>query len=77
MIILQSDYPSASIVSNMNSPSQDHQHHVDISPTSPDVLSFLSPSFPIESCDASNHVDKKKKKMNIQNNKDKQETKYQ
>ena len=54
--------PSALIVSNPNSPSQEHQHHVDISPSSLDVSSSLSPSFPIETCDASNQVDKKKKK---------------
>ena len=69
--------PSAPIVSNTKSPSQEHQHHVDLSPSSPNVSSSLSPSSPIKSCEASNQVDKKKKKRNIKKKKYKREIKYQ
>ena len=69
--------PSAPIVSNPNSPSQYHQHHVDISPSSPDVSSSLYSSLCIESYDASNQVDKKNKKRNIKKKKNKQTTKSQ
>ena len=60
--------PSALIISYPSSPSQEHQHHVDLSPSSPYVYYSFSPSFPVESCDASNQVDKKKKKRKIKKN---------
>ena len=67
--------PNSPIVSNPISPSQEHQHHVDLSPSSPYVYYSFSPSFPVESCDASNHVDKNNKKKKIKKKKDKQGTK--
>ena len=41
------------------------------------MYSSLSPSFPIESCEASNQVDNKNKKMKIKKKRDKQEIKSQ
>ena len=46
--------PSALIVSNPNAPSQEHQHHVDLSPSSTYVSSPLSPSSLVKSCNTSN-----------------------
>ena len=46
--------PSEPIVSNHNSPSQENKHHVDISPSSPNVSSSLSPTSPVKSNEASN-----------------------
>ena len=54
--------PSAPIISNPNSPLQENQHHVDISPSSIDVSSPISPSSLVKICDISNKVDKTKKK---------------
>ena len=54
--------PSTLVASNPNPSSQENQPHVDPSPSSPDVYSPVSPSSPIESCNTSSQVDKKKKK---------------
>ena len=66
---------SALIHSNPKYPSEEHQYHVDLSPSSLDVYYSLSPSSPIKICEVINHVDKKNKKRNIQKKKDKQEIK--
>ena len=47
------------------SPSQENQYHVDLSLSLLDVYSSLSPTSPLKICEASNPMDKKKKKMNI------------
>ena len=45
--------PCTQIVSNPNPSSQEHQPHVDPSPSSPDVYSPVSPSSPVKSCSTS------------------------
>jgi hypothetical protein len=51
---------------------QEHQPHVDPSPSSPVQSSSLSSSSPSERSEASNQVDKKKKKRKIKKKKNKQ-----
>ena len=63
--------PCRPIYSYPNPSSQEHQPHVDPSPSSPDVSSPFSPSSPIESCSTSSQVDNKKKKRKIKKNKNK------
>ena len=69
--------PCTPAASDPNPSSQEHQPHVDPSPSSPDVSSPISTSSPIESCSTSIQVDKKKKKRNIKKKKNKQTTKSQ
>ena len=45
--------PCTPVTSNPNPSSQEHQPHVDPSPSSPDVSSPVSTSSPVESCSAS------------------------
>ena len=54
--------PCTPVVSDPNPSSQEHQPHVDPSPSSPNVSSPISPSSLVESCSTSSQVDKKKKK---------------
>ena len=61
--------PCTPVSSNPNPSSQEHQPHVDPSPSSPDVSSPIYPSFLVESCSTSSQVDKKKKKRNIKKKK--------
>ena len=61
--------PCTLVASDPNPSSQEHQPHVDPSPSSPDVSSPISPSSPVESCSTSSQVAKKKKKRNIKKNK--------
>ena len=56
---------------------QEHQPHVDPSPSSPDVSSPIPPSSPVESCSTSSQVDKKKNKRKIKKKKKKHKTKSQ
>ena len=57
--------PCTPVASDPNPSSQEHQPHVDPSPSSPDVSSPVSTSSHVESCSTSIQVDKKKKKRNI------------
>ena len=52
--------PCTPIAFDPNPSSQEHQPHVDPSPSSPDVSSPISPSSPVEICSTSSQVDKKK-----------------
>ena len=63
--------PCTPVASNPNPSSQEHQPHVDPSPSSPDVSSPISTSSPVESCSTTSQVDKKKKKRNIKKKKNK------
>ena len=63
--------PCTPIASDPNPSSQEHQPHVDPSPSSPDVSSPVSTSSPVESFRTTSQVDKKKKKRNIKKKKNK------
>ena len=54
--------PCTPVAYDPNPSSQEHQPHVDPSPSSPDVSSPISTSSPVESCSTSSQVDKKKKR---------------
>ena len=54
--------PCTPVASDHNPSSQEHQPHVDPSPSSPDVSSPVSTSSPVEIYSTSSQVDKKKKK---------------
>ena len=69
--------PCTLVASNPNPSSQEHQPHVDPSPSSPDVSSPISTSSSVESCSTSIQVDKKKKKRKIKKRKNKPKTKSQ
>ena len=66
--------PCTPIASDPNPLLQEHQPHVDPSPSSLDVSSPISSSSPVESCSTSRHMDKKKKKRKINKKKNKQKT---
>ena len=61
--------PCMLFVYNPNPSSQEHQPHVDPSPSSPNVSSPVSTSSPVESCNTSSQVDKKKKKGRLRRRK--------
>ena len=63
--------PRTPISSDPNPSSQEHQPHVDPSPSSPDVSSPIYPSSPVEICSTSSQVDKKKNNWNIKKKKNK------
>ena len=63
--------PCTPISSDPNPSSQEHQPHVDPSPSSPVVSSPISPSSPVESCSTSNQLNKKNNERNIKKNKGK------
>ena len=69
--------PCTLVAFDPNPSSQEHQPHVDPSPSSADVSSVVSSSSPIESCTTSIQVDKKKEKRKIKKKKNKQKTKSQ
>ena len=69
--------PCTPVASYPNPSLQEHQPHVDPSPSSPDVSSPVSTSSPVESCSTSSQVDKKKEKRKIKKKKNKQTTKSQ